>query len=87
MSSQSCATFHTALIYLFGGVVLTGTLNVPMNQALGQIAVPDSLDAARNIWVAYSEPWQVYNTIRTVVSGLTLLLTGVGIYLIGSIRA
>lgn len=67
-------------LYIFGGMILTMAVNVPMNEALGATVVPDDVVAAREIWMAYSETWQVYNQIRTVVSGLTLLAAGIGIF-------
>lgn len=71
------------LLYFLGGLVLTMRLNVPMNQALALVRVPDSLEEARAIWQAYSPDWQLYNQIRTVVSGLTLLAAGAGVWLLG----
>ena len=71
------------LTYLLGAQLLTMTVNVPMNEALGATAVPDSIEDARAIWEAYSPRWQVFNTIRTVVSGVSLLLTGYAIFLVG----
>ena len=68
------------VLYIFGGMILTMAVNVPMNEALGATSVPEDIEAAREIWTAYSETWQVYNQIRTVVSGLTLFAAGVGIY-------
>ncbi|WBU57928.1 DUF1772 domain-containing protein [Paracoccus sediminicola] len=63
-----------AVIYLCGGLVLTMTVNVPMNEALARIAVPDSIEEAGRIWNAYSAPWQRWNIVRTVASGLALLI-------------
>lgn len=71
------------VIYLFGGMILTVTVNVPMNVALGKVVIPEDIDLAQQIWSTYSQPWQIYNTIRTVVSGVTLLLTGLAIFQIG----
>ena len=71
------------LTYLLGAQLLTMTVNVPMNEALGATAVPDSIEEAQAIWEAYSPRWQVFNTIRTVVSGVSLLLTGYAIFLVG----
>lgn len=67
------------LIYIAGGTFLTMTVNVPMNEALGAIAVPESKEEAARIWAEYSPRWQVWNTIRTVVPGITLLLTGLAL--------
>ena len=64
------------LLYLFGGMILTMAVNVPMNEALGALTVPEAREDAATIWAAYSPRWQVFNTIRTVVSGATLLLAG-----------
>lgn len=67
------------LIYLFGGIVLTASVNVPMNRALLEVVIPEDIDAARAIWDDYSPRWQVFNAVRTVFSGLALLLTGYGL--------
>lgn len=67
------------LVYATGGMILTMMVNVPMNEALAQLVVPEDIDAARAIWEAYSPDWQVYNVIRTVFSGVTLLLAGIGV--------
>ncbi|MDQ2095838.1 anthrone oxygenase family protein [Rhodalgimonas zhirmunskyi] len=71
------------LVYVLGGTVLTMAINVPMNEALGATPVPDTAEAAALIWADYSPRWQVWNTIRTVASGISLLLTGVGVFLLG----
>lgn len=67
------------LIYAVGGIVLTMSINVPMNEALASIVVPTDVTAAQDIWTAYSGDWQLYNIIRTVFSGITLALAGVGL--------
>ena len=71
------------VVYLVGGLILTATVNVPMNNALGALAVPESIEAARDIWQAYSPRWQSYNQLRTAVSGVSLLLTGYGLWRLG----
>jgi uncharacterized membrane protein len=67
------------LCYLFGGMVLTMAVNVPMNRALAEIVIPDSRDAAATLWADYSARWQLWNQVRTGFSGLALLLAGVGL--------
>ena len=49
--------------------------------------VETPLDSARAeaVWQSYSEPWQRWNAVRTVVSGITLVLTGVAILSLGGI--
>lgn len=82
--SKAAILFGLAgVIYLFGGMILTVTVNVPMNVALGQVVIPEDIDLAQQIWSTYSKPWQIYNIIRTVVSGVALLLTGLAIFQIG----
>ena len=64
------------ILYMIGGMGLTMAVNVPMNEALALIEVPQDTDAAKAIWVEYSGRWQVFNIIRTVVSGAVLAMTG-----------
>ncbi|MEM9795349.1 MAG: anthrone oxygenase family protein [Pseudomonadota bacterium] len=68
-----------ALVYLFGGLVLTMMANVPMNEALGRLAVPQDRAAAAAIWADYSGPWQAWNLARTVLSGVALALASWGL--------
>ncbi|NLS15490.1 DUF1772 domain-containing protein [Rhizobium sp. P40RR-XXII] len=70
------------LLYLSGGVILTMTVNVPMNEALAAVVIPQDAAEARRIWENYSGPWQFWNTVRTIVSGLTLALTGIAIFIL-----
>lgn len=67
-----------ATIYLLGGLMLTMLFNVPMNEALAEIQVPESRQAAQTIWDEFSPDWQVYNLARTVFSGIAFgaALTG-----------
>jgi len=69
----------SAAVYICGAFLVTATVNVPMNEALAQITVLTEINAARNVWEAYSGPWQTWNTIRTIVSGLALVLTGLAV--------
>lgn len=70
-------------VYLLGGLILTMAINVPMNEALAVVTVPETIAEARTIWEAYSPRWQVYNIARTVASGVALLLAGVGLWRLG----
>ncbi len=69
-----------ALIYFFGGLILTMLVNVPMNEALGalDIRLDSDLAEAKQIWTDYSDPWKVWNIARTVFSGLALVCVGIG---------
>lgn len=72
-----------AAVYLLGGLVLTMTINVPMNETLAATPVPDNVDDARRVWTDYSSRWQVWNTVRTVLSGLSLLIATIGLAALG----
>ena len=50
-----------------------------MNEALAREAVPDDIEAARLIWDAYSQPWQVWNLVRAVASGVALAFCAIGL--------
>ncbi|WP_136636312.1 DUF1772 domain-containing protein [Pseudooceanicola onchidii] len=67
------------LLYVLGGTILTMAVNVPMNEALALVDVPATLEQARAVWADYSGPWQVFNQIRTVASGVALGLTGLAL--------
>lgn len=71
------------LVYLLGGLVLTVSVNVPMNDALADVVIPgDPVEAAR-IWLDYSGEWQVWNQVRTVASGIALTLAAAGLFRLG----
>lgn len=65
-------------VYLCFGLILTMVVNVPMNEALALVAVPEGFDTASAIWQDYSKPWQFWNQMRTVASGVALLLAVIG---------
>lgn len=68
-----------ALVYFLGGFLLTMLINVPMNEALAITAIPEDRAEALRLWSAYSGPWQLWNAVRTGVSTVALVLTGVGL--------
>lgn len=67
------------VLYLFCGIVLTMTVNVPMNEMLAIISVPEDINAARTIWREYSGPWQLWNGLRTLASGIAFLAAAGGL--------
>ncbi|MEQ8967270.1 MAG: DUF1772 domain-containing protein [Azospirillaceae bacterium] len=82
--SQACRMSATlfaasAAVYFCGAFLITATINVPMNEALAQVTVPADAESARRIWQDYSQPWQTWNTVRTVFSGIAVLLAGMAI--------
>lgn len=71
--------FAAAAVYLVGGMILTAVVNVPMNEDLADVVVPDSIDEARRIWDDYSGRWQRFNLARTVFSGVSLVAAALGL--------
>ena len=79
-SKPACLAFGAAaLVYFFGGLILTMAVNVPMNEALALVAIPDDPALTTQIWADYSAPWQVWNHIRAALSGVAVILAGVGL--------
>ena len=74
-------------VYALGGLVLTATVNVPMNEALATVVVPADIGEAEAIWNDYSRPWQAWNITRTIASGTALLLTGVALMLLRPVKS
>ncbi|MGH1415968.1 MAG: DUF1772 domain-containing protein [Pelagimonas sp.] len=72
-----------ASLYFAGALLLTMSVNVPMNDALAATPIPASSEAAQDIWITYSSRWQTYNILRTVVSGGSLLLCALGLLKLG----
>lgn len=68
-----------SVVYFGGGLLLTITVNVPMNHELAATAIPESREAAAAIWTPYSEGWQFWNTTRAAFSGLALALAAMGL--------
>lgn len=79
LQQASLAFLLAAGVYLLGGLVLTMLINVPMNEALGTVDVPEDLAEAEAIWMTYSPRWQMWNIARTIASGAALLMTGWGL--------
>ncbi|MBY3086852.1 DUF1772 domain-containing protein [Rhizobium laguerreae] len=81
-SGREAAAFWfgaAAAVYLVFGLMLTFTVNVPMNEALAARAVPDDVAAARDIWRDYSPRWQIWNQARALASGIALALAALGV--------
>lgn len=79
--TRSAALFAAgAAVYFIGAFLVTVLINVPMNEALATVPVPTDRADAAQIWKDYSAPWQIWNTTRTLVSGLALILTGLAIH-------
>ena len=68
-----------ASVLVAASVVLTASINVPMNEALGATPVPETIEAAEVIWQDYSPRWQVWNTLRTGLTGLAVAAMAVAL--------
>lgn len=80
--NRSAIAFALAsLIQVCFGLAVTAAVNVPMNEALAVVTVPDDIAAARIIWRDYSERWQFWNQVRTVGSGTAFLAAATGLFL------
>jgi len=73
-------------IYLCFGMGITVAVNIPMNEALAALTVPDDRAAAGIVWRDYSARWQFWNQARTIASGIALLLAVTGLLLLGHNR-
>jgi uncharacterized membrane protein len=68
-----------AVIYLVGCQVITGRINIPLNNALENSTSTDW----QQRWADFSPRWRRWNTVRTLSSGVALVLCGIGFYLWG----
>lgn len=68
-----------ALLSFLAMIAVTLTLNVPLNQILDGVTITPDQPNLKAIWDAYSIDWQVYNWLRTLFSGLTLLFIGIAL--------
>ncbi len=73
----------SSVVYFCFGMVLTIGVNVPMNQALSLIVVPNDIVKAGAIWGDYSAKWQFWNQTRTLASAASFLLAAYGTIRIG----
>ncbi len=76
-----------SLVYLFGAVIPTGMINVPMNDALALQNVPTDLAAASDLWKSYAPGWTFWNTFRTMTTMLALLICACAISQLKSVPA
>lgn len=53
-----------AVLYIVGNIIITSTINVPMNNALAAVAA-DSTQAAQ-LWATYLDRWVFWNHVRAV---------------------
>lgn len=66
-----------ALVYLIGGFGVTALFNVPLNNALDVLTPGGSKNA--DIWAHYLVRWTQWNTFRTAMSVVAVVLLSVGL--------
>jgi uncharacterized membrane protein len=76
---RAAAYFGIAAAVYLSALILTMAVNVPMNEDLAGVAVPTSIEQARQVWDDYSSRWQTWNIVRTICSGLSLVLAAIGL--------
>ena len=64
---------------MLGVVLLTNSFNLPLNDWLATVEVDDPAE----VWSSYSGSWQVWNLVRTVVSGIVLAALACAVALAG----
>ena len=74
------AFFLAATTYAVGTFLPTVAVNVPMNNALDVVKVPDGADEAARLWSDYSSRWTRWNTLRAVFALISLLLVGLALF-------
>ncbi|MEU0565252.1 anthrone oxygenase family protein [Nonomuraea sp. NPDC005983] len=70
-SGAAIAFFAAGVVYFVGALMVTGAVNVPLNNAL---------EAGEVQWQGFSPRWTRWNTLRTVSSVISLLLLVAGLY-------
>lgn len=68
-----------ALLAWVGMMVLTLTLNVPLNQVLDGLTLEPTMPDAETAWLAYSPDWQKWNWWRVGFSAASTLLASVAL--------
>lgn len=65
-------------------MVVTLTLNVPLNQILDALPLTPDIASPSELWLSYSVDWQKWNWLRVIFSGLSLLALGRALMLHGA---
>ncbi len=67
-----------SLLYLLGVLLVTVTVNVPLNNTLAPLT-PDNPDSIA-VWNTYLSRWTAWNHVRTVAATLATALFAVALY-------
>ena len=66
-----------SMIGWFAMMVVTLTLNVPLNNVLDGLIISPDQDGLSELWAAYGVDWQRWNWLRVLTSGLSLMFVAV----------
>jgi uncharacterized membrane protein len=69
-----------AVVYLIGSIIITGSINIPMNNALENSTSTDW----EQRWAEFSPRWRRWTIVRGFLTAVALILCGVGLYLWGN---
>lgn len=72
--------FASAAVYLFGNLVPTRAVNIPLNNMLDQAEIPTDPAEMATLWSNFSGKWTRWNTVRAVFCALSVVLIGLGLY-------
>lgn len=65
-----------AFLSFIAMMVVTLTLNVPLNQIIDALPISADQENLNALWLAYSVDWQKWNLLRVLFSGVSLLALG-----------
>lgn len=62
-----------------GMLLVTLTLNVPLNQILDGLSIVPDQEGLSDLWADYTVDWQKWNWLRVLTSGLSLIFVALAI--------
>ncbi|MFI0408790.1 DUF1772 domain-containing protein [Actinomadura sp. 3N508] len=81
--SAAVLFFVAGGVYFAGALVPSFAVNIPLNNALDAVTVPEDESEAAKIWSAHSRRWTAWNTLRALFSWASVLAMSLGVYLWG----
>ncbi|TYB41984.1 DUF1772 domain-containing protein [Actinomadura chibensis] len=75
--------FVAAGVYLLGALFPSFAVNIPMNNDLDAVKIPDGASEAAKTWSDYSGRWTAWNSVRAVAGWASVLAMSLGLYVWG----
>lgn len=72
--------FAATAVYLFGNLVPTRAVNIPLNTMLDKAEIPTDAAEMAALWSSFSGKWTRWNTLRAVFCAVSVVLIGLGLY-------